>query len=174
MNWRGKYKICKVQIHDVQDDEDYFAICFEEQGITILGQTRKITGAYLYKLFIKHGAIFNSNIPQAHLNRLLFEFFYYEISSSNEIWDVSAKAGWFKGFFYHNGKMPLDFKKLSTNAPIVQKFFEELPIEENTFEIYAKELLQFTDVASRYIVAIYPFISLMSSHFERHEIDFVY
>lgn len=99
LNWRGRYRIYKVQIHETQDNEDYFAICFEEERITILGQTKKITGAYLYEIFIKQGAIFNSNIPQAHLNRLLFEFFYHKISSSNEIWDVSAKAGWFKGFF---------------------------------------------------------------------------
>lgn len=174
LNWRGRYRIYKVQIHETQDNEDYFAICFEEERITILGQTKKITGAYLYEIFIKQGAIFNSNIPQAHLNRLLFEFFYHKISSSNEIWDVSAKAGWFKGFFYHNGKMPLDFKKLFTNAPIVQNFFEELPIEENTFEIYTKELFCFTDTTTRYLVAVYPFISLMSSLFEGGKIDFAF
>ena len=147
-------------------EEKMFMINFPDYNRTVVGTVRKANKTYLYDCFIKKGFHFNPLINRTKLQNSLFEYFARSIFYPQNIIEFPGLAGWDKNLnFKHSADVPSS--DVMSFLPIAKKGFCILPYESQTFSIYRKKYLKFKDVATRYIMMSYPFISLLSSIFAK-------
>lgn len=161
----GSYNISRLHFTEYNETPELFSIEFPDINDCIIGEIKRLRGAYLYELFIQRGFVFHPSVVQSKLPCALHTFFTPQILNTENISEFPALAGFNLGTrFFYDELMPKT--EALSKLPISGKHFEKLPMEQNTFKLYKRKLLMFGTISERFLVAVYPFLSIMSSHFE--------
>ncbi len=161
-NLRGAFSVSKVFIEDTSL-EPLYLIEFRENQRYFWGLANDLTGKGLYEEFVKNGVRFSASFPQSKINTMLYEFFAPLITNTENNIPLPSHAGFFNGRFVCSETFPPIELSCLKNLPIRQKSFPEYPLEEDTFSTYCEAILKIENPLDRFMVAVYPFLSMISS-----------
>lgn len=157
-----------VYILDFQGLEktEKFGIFFENEGIWIVGDKRKVKPAYLLDYFVKAAGPFCPGVSSAVIGKLLYDHWALSIEQTEDRLTVPVLAGWQNGDFLHAGNFM--FKKTTNfpSIPVLEKEFPNITFTEETLRIYFQELQKISRWKERLLITLYPFVGILSSIFD--------
>lgn len=167
----GECNIFRLSFTEFAWTADLFCIEFPNINENIIGDCKRLKGAYLYDLFVQQGFGFHSSVVQSKLPKALNAFFAPQILKTQRYLEFPALAGFSsESRFFYSDCIPKC--SILSELPISSKHFEKLPMEQDTFDLYREKMLAFTNPRERFLVVVYPFLSLMSSFFEMEDRSF--
>lgn len=159
---RGKNIVYTLDFQGLEDTEK-FGIFFEHEGIWIVGSKRKVRPANLLDYFVKAAGPFCPGVPAATIGALLYQHWAVIIEQTENRLTVPVLAGWHNGDFLH--KENFMFKKTADfpSIPVLEKEFPNVDLTEDILQIYFLELQKISRWKDRLLVALYPFVGILSS-----------
>ena len=157
-----------VYILDFQGLEktEKFGIFFENEGIWVVGDKRKVRPTSLLDYFVKAAGPFCPGVSGAVIGKVLYDHWAVSIEQTDNRLTVPVLAGWHNGDFLHAGNFM--FKKTTDFPPIpvLEKEFPDVIFTEEIVQIYFQELRKISRWKERLLITLYPFVGILSSVFD--------
>ena len=162
---RGKNLVYTLDFQGLEETEK-FGIFFEDDGIWVIGDKRKVRPSNLLDYFVKAAGPFCPGVPGAIIGTLLYNHWALIIEQTENRLTVPVLAGWHNGDFLHMGNFM--FKKTADFPPIpvLEKEFPNIDLTEERLQIYFRELQKISRWKDRLLIALYPFVGILSSVFD--------
>ena len=157
-----------VYILDFQGLEktEKFGIFFENEGIWVVGDKRKVRPTSLLDYFVKAAGPFCPGVSGAVIGKVLYDHWAVSIEQTDNRLTVPVLAGWHNGDFLHAGNFM--FKKTTDFPPIpvLEEEFPDVIFTEEIVQIYFQELRKISRWKERLLITLYPFVGILSSVFD--------
>lgn len=160
----GKYTVYTMDFQG-REKSEMFGIFFENEGIWVIGNKRKVKPEYLLNCFIKTVDFLNPEIPRSVAGRVLFDFFAVQIEQTKRKIQVPVLAGWNGNDFLHKGNYKFHSGTEFPDLSVLKKEFPNVVLTREIIEIYFEEIGKINKWKNRLLIALYPFAGIMSSIF---------
>lgn len=169
----GALEAVLLLFEEVFPNEELFALT-NNRDIFIIGKIRKLTGQYLYSLFVKSGLYFNPQITRAQIQELLYQYFAPRILTTSAVYKLVEYAGWHQNKYWTAEDFKIANKRDLPTLPVFKKSFGTVVGTLNCNK-YFDYLLNVLDEKLRLILAIVPLAGILNSVLteENFEINFV-
>lgn len=144
-------------------------IVFENGGnpVELVFDSKKIKPRRLYELLLKKGFWFNTNIRTVKVSEILYATFAADMEGKESFVDVASLAGWHeKTYENRNTFFFLDVPELA-EYPVATTTLTEGVLGKDIVIHYAEYIGKISDEDDRVLIALYPFLSSLSSIFAK-------
>lgn len=166
----GKNSVYILDFQGLEKNEK-FGIFFENEGIWVVGDKRKVKPACLLDYFVKAAGSFCPGVSGAIIGKLLYDHWAVSIEQTENRLTVPVLAGWHNGDFLHAGNFM--FKKTTDfpSIPVLEKDFPNVVFTEEIVQVYFQELQKIFRWKERLLITLYPFVGILSSIFDEMHVQ---
>lgn len=167
LNFVPDYEIRKFQFALLCEETGYVGIYFKSADFWIIKPESEFNGKSIREAMIKGGVVFNAQLSESKVEKLLASLFLPQISAARNVIQVPALAGWNEKIYMTKERLPYRKNEGLPILPIYTKSMAEYTNIPICTKEYFKQIRGVFDWRNRVWFMLYPLAGILSSILEK-------